>query len=160
MDDPRNYPPNDNQPPVGSVGPNVAPGFGDTHVMYPAGDQRPETSLMPTPPVRARVAGRPSRATPNRGDGVGIGRAAAGAPAAFGAIDLNSSLLATMPPYRVAHGEPAPLLPWMVNPQPEVYTGWIEAFKQSSPPTAGERPAGDLPRGTGSTAHPARSVTG
>ena len=130
VDDPRNYPPNDNQPPVGSVGPNVAPGFGDTHVMYPAGDQRPETSLMPTPPVQAWQGWPTEWATPNWGDGVGIGRAAAKVSVVFGAIDLNSSLLATMPPYRVAHGEPAPLLPWMVNPQPEVYTGWIEAFKQ------------------------------
>jgi hypothetical protein len=48
----------------------------------------------------------------------------------FGAIDLNASILATMPPYRTQGGTVIAPLPWMANPQPEVYTGWIEAMEQ------------------------------
>ena len=35
-----------------------------------------------------------------------------------------------MPPYLVVRGQPADPLPWMRNPEPNVYTGWIKAFKQ------------------------------
>jgi len=39
-------------------------------------------------------------------------------------------VLSTMPPYRVEAGQVIEPLPWMSNPQPEVYTGWTEALKQ------------------------------
>ena len=44
-------------------------------------------------------------------------------------IDLNSSLLSTMPPYLVGA---APTLnsDWLINPNPDVYTSWEEFAKQ------------------------------
>ena len=119
--DPRDYPPNDNQPPVGSVGPNVAPGFGDTHVMY---DGR-----LP-PPVQAWQGWPVEWATPNWGEAVGLGEAAIRVSVVYGAIDLNASILSTMPPYMLTKGTAVQPVPWMLNPEPNVYTGWIEAFKQ------------------------------
>src|SRR6185312_2185650 len=120
VDDPRSWPPNDN-PPIGSVGPNVPAGFGDTHAMWDA---------TQPPPVQAWQGWPVEWDTPRWGDSIGAGNAASRVSVVFGAIDLNASILATMPPYRIKGGAPAEPLPWMHNPQPEVYTGWIEAFKQ------------------------------
>jgi len=48
---------------------------------------------------------------------------------AWTCLDLNSSLLATMPPYLVGA---SPTLPteWMNNPDPDLYTSWEEFAKQ------------------------------
>jgi HK97 family phage portal protein len=48
---------------------------------------------------------------------------------AWTCVDLNASLLATMPPYLV---NPARSLDasWMTNPDPDLYTGWPEFAKQ------------------------------
>lgn len=121
--DPRAWPANPNvqpPPPVGA-GPTTSEGFGNTHVMYPAG----------TPSVQAWSGWPVEWSTPNWGDEAGglagiINRVST----VFGAIDLNASILSTMPPYRLQAGSVIGSLPWMANPQPEVYTGWTEAMKQ------------------------------
>lgn len=70
--------------------------------------------------------------TPNWGEAIGgLAGIVSRVSTVFGAIDLNSSVLSTMPPYRVsASGAVVDPLPWMRNPQPEVYTGWTELMKQ------------------------------
>lgn len=45
-------------------------------------------------------------------------------------LDLNSSILSTMPMYRMRSGEVLQPLQWMTNPDPDVYTGWDEFAKQ------------------------------
>lgn len=49
---------------------------------------------------------------------------------AWDCIDLNASVLSTMPAYRVQNGVPAAALPWMSNPDPTVYQSWQEFAKQ------------------------------
>lgn len=119
---PRDNPPNDNpvpDPPV-SVGPNASEGFGNTHVMYPSG------SLVPQ-----AWSGWPVEwATPRWGSTVGLAEIFERMSTVWFCIDLNSSILSTMPPYRMRGSEMIEAPPWMTNPQPEAYTGWVEAFKQ------------------------------
>jgi hypothetical protein len=123
-DDPRAWPANDNEqppPPVGA-GPTTSEGYGNTHVMYPAS--------VP-PPVQAWSGWPVEWDTPNWGDEAGglaamINRVSV----VWGAIDLNASILSTMPPYRVTGRSVVESLPWMRNPQSEVYTDWTEAAKQ------------------------------
>lgn len=50
--------------------------------------------------------------------------------AAWAAIDLNSSVLASMPVYRLRRGVVAPSAPWMINPDPTIYSSWQEFAKQ------------------------------
>lgn len=124
-DDPRAWPPNDNiqpPPPVGA-GPTTSEGFGNTNVLYP--------SALAAPPVQAWSGWPVEWSTPNWGDAAGglagiINRVST----VWGAIDLNASILSTMPPYRTQGRAVIDPLPWMRNPQPEVYTGWTEAMKQ------------------------------
>jgi len=49
---------------------------------------------------------------------------------AWAAIDLNSSVLASMPVYRLREGEIVEPADWMSNPDPTVYSSWHEFFKQ------------------------------
>src|SRR5690606_23285764 len=49
---------------------------------------------------------------------------------AWDCIDLNASVLSTMPAYRMRGGQVADPLPWMSNPDPLVYTSWQEFAKQ------------------------------
>ena len=127
-DDPRSWPPNDNGPgvndPPSTVGPTSSEGEGNTHVMYP--------DWVQPPPVQAWSGWPVEWNTPNWGGDTGGGLAGIinRVSVVFGAIDLNSSLLSTMPPYRMQGDDVVGPLPWMSNPQPEVYTGWTEAMKQ------------------------------
>lgn len=68
-------------------------------------------------------------------NGNGAGSTAEGAmskvvDAAWAAIDLNSSVLASMPVYRLRRGIIVPSVPWMINPDPTIYTSWQEFAKQ------------------------------
>jgi len=45
-------------------------------------------------------------------------------------LDLNASVLSTMPVYRTRNGEIMPPTSWMLNPDPDVYTSWHEFAKQ------------------------------
>jgi HK97 family phage portal protein len=50
--------------------------------------------------------------------------------AAWAAIDLNSSVMSSMPVYRLRSGVVAPSPQWMSNPDPTIYTSWQEFAKQ------------------------------
>jgi HK97 family phage portal protein len=132
-DDPRSWPDNANvqpPPPVG-VGPTTSEGFGNEHVMYADPDlPTVYTDRIMAPPVMPWSGWPVEWSTPNWGTSVGTPELLARTSAVFGAIDMNSSILSTMPPYRLSGTQALPSLPWMINPQPEVYTGWTEAMKQ------------------------------
>jgi HK97 family phage portal protein len=133
--DPRERPANDNIPsdhvhtdpgppptdytPVG-VGPNSSEGFGNSHVMYPEGN-------VPVQPW----SGWPVGWDTPRWNTDPTGWFAAMSDVAFSAIDLNTGILAAMPPYlrRDDEGEP-PRPSWLINPEPSVYTSWDEFFRQ------------------------------
>lgn len=119
---PRDNPPNDNAPPVGSVGPNVDAGYGDTHVMYP----------WYNPPMEAQAwQGWPVEwATPLFGSMVGIDTVMARQSIIWACIDLNASIVSTFPVYRAIGTKVVDRPEWMHNPQPEVYASWPEFMKQ------------------------------
>src|SRR5215216_113402 len=50
--------------------------------------------------------------------------------AAWAALDLNASVLSAMPVYRVRSGQVMDPRTWMINPDPDIYTGWPEFAKQ------------------------------
>ena len=114
---PRDVTPNPN-PPIGSVGPNVPAGFGDTHVIYSASN----------PPVEAQAwQGWPSlwdtplwnNATSQR------------LVSTLGScIDLNTRELASFPTYGMKGVNVTRLPEWSNNPEPELYSDASEAWKQ------------------------------
>ena len=131
--DPRDWPANGNTPgdsvhtttegesfaPI-SVGPDASEGYGNTHAMYPQGGV----------PMQAWSGWPVGWDTPRWGADPS-GWFAAMSDVAFSAIDLNSSILAAMPPYLRRDGEGDPTKPaWLTNPEPSVYTGWDEFFRQ------------------------------
>ena len=129
FDDPRSWPSNDNvnpPPPAETVGPNASEGFGNDHVMYPA-----SASVGVHPPPVMPWSGWPVEwRTPNWGGAVGMSDILARVSIVFGCLDLNSSIMSTMAPYRMQGSTVVDPLPWMNNPQPEVYNGWAEAMKE------------------------------
>ena len=64
---------------------------------------------------------------PNFGAGEGFGQLV---DTAWNALDLNSSVIASMPVYQTVGGEIVEQRSWMVNPDPECYTSWYEFAKQ------------------------------
>ena len=125
--DPRSWPANPNfdppPPDQPGVGPNMSAGFGNTHVMFPDWLDGPEVQAWSGWPVEW--------STPNWNSGtVGTPGIISKISTVFGCIDLNASITSTMPPYRMEGNKVVAPLPWMKNPQPEVYTGWTEAMKQ------------------------------
>lgn len=113
---PRDNPPNSN-PPLGTVGPNVPAGFGDTHVNFSATD----------PPVEAQAwAGWPVLwDTPNWGSPTQKLVSTLGT-----CIDLNTRELASFPVYGMKGVEVTKLPEWSNNPEPEIYSDWVDAAKQ------------------------------
>jgi HK97 family phage portal protein len=118
--------PNDTVPPEsdpGTVGPpDARPGDPNGVEIVESAPGRP----WPPSIIRASPwSGWPAEwATPNW-----WGRAEALTDVAWSCLDLNSSLLATMPPYLV---DASPSLPdaWLDNPDPDHYTSWEEFAKQ------------------------------
>jgi HK97 family phage portal protein len=122
--------PNTNDP-VGSTGPNVptagdtsaqevaSGGYGATHVMHMANE------LVPS-----AWAGWPVEwAVPNTW--AGWGGWSGDTDIAFAAMDLNARIVSDMPWYVTdQRGVPQPPMPWLRNPQPEVYTDWGEFVNQ------------------------------
>lgn len=49
---------------------------------------------------------------------------------AWHCLDLNSSVLSTMPVYRMQSGQVVSPLSWMTNPDPMIYSSWEEFVKQ------------------------------
>ena len=110
--------PNDN-PPIGTVGPNVPQGVGDQHVIYPA--------AFP-PPQAVAWQGWPSEWAVPWGNGVQI---AGLLDVVFAAVDRNASAFASMPPSSIKGGRRLAEQPtWSRNPQPEVYASWHEFAQQ------------------------------
>ena len=60
----------------------------------------------------------------------GSGRLGELTDTAWAALDLNSSILSTMPAYVVADGEVVPGPEWLTNPDPDLYASWEEFAKQ------------------------------
>ena len=121
--------------PASSVGPELA--SGDPDMLDTSDfDDIPEARALPW------VAPSPWSGWPaewgNPGwasNGNGAGSTAEGAmsrvvDAAWAAIDLNSSVLASMPIYRLRKGVIIQSLPWMTNPDPTIYSSWQEFAKQ------------------------------
>lgn len=135
-DDPRGWPANENvdppPPDQPGVGPNMSEGFGNQHVMYPAPQPQVYSGTVGLPPVMPWSGWPVEWNTPTWGATVGMAAILSRISIIFGCIDLNSSLLSTMPPMRIQEKTNKVMNPvaWMINPQPEVYSGWIEAMKQ------------------------------
>lgn len=49
---------------------------------------------------------------------------------AWSCIDLNASILAAMPAYRLQSGRIVEPMSWMTNPDPDIYSSWFEFAKQ------------------------------
>jgi HK97 family phage portal protein len=70
-------------------------------------------------------------ATPNWGSsGFGGGGVQCLVDTAWACIDLNASILSSLPVYRLKNGKVAPSPSWMTNPDPLVYSSWFEFAKQ------------------------------
>lgn len=120
---PRDNEPNTN-PPIGSVGPNVPVGFGDTHVMYPEGQL--ETSGQ-MPEVQSWQGWPVSWDTPLWNGAVFPNKLVS---TLWTCIDLNTRQLASFPIYGVKGVKVVPLPEWSNNPEPALYSDWTEAAKQ------------------------------
>lgn len=121
---PRDDSPNGNDP-VGSVGPNVPQGFGDTHALYPEG-QLETSGIMPD--VMAWQGWPTGWDTPNWGNG--IPNHARLVSTLYTCIDTNTRQLASFPIYGVKGTKVVPLPDWSNNPEPELYSDWTECAKQ------------------------------
>jgi HK97 family phage portal protein len=74
---------------------------------------------------------------------------------AWACIDLNSSVISSMPPYRLKNGKVIEPPRWMINPDPDIYCSWNEFVKQLMWDfMLGE--AFVLPMATGSDGYPIR----
>lgn len=121
--------------PASSVGPALA--SGDPDMLDTSDfDEIPEARALPWV-APSPWAGYPAEwGSPGwASNGNGAGSAAEGAmsrivDAAWAAIDLNSSVLASMPVYRLRKGVIVPSVPWMINPDPTIYSSWQEFAKQ------------------------------
>jgi HK97 family phage portal protein len=117
--------PNGNDPtsvPPATVGPDVArPGDPDG-IEFVASAAAP-----PSPP--ARIVPSPWSGWPAEWATPGWGHVEVLTDTAWTCLDLNSSLLSTMPPYLV---NASPTLPdeWLDNPDPDLYTSWEEFAQQ------------------------------
>jgi HK97 family phage portal protein len=120
--------PNENDPasvPPSTVGPDQLVTPGDPHGVAFAGDDPPLVSsrIIPSP-----WSGWPADWWPPYW-GSGGSSMASLTDTAWGAIDLNASVLSTMPPYLV-NAAPTLNADWLNNPNPDVYTSWEEFAKQ------------------------------
>lgn len=122
---PRDALPNGNLP-IGSVGDNVPPGFGDTHVMYPDGQL---LSSGHVPEVQAWQGWPTGWETPNWDfQGPYSNKLVS---TLWTCIDLNTRQLASFPIYGTKGTAVVPLPDWRNNPEPELYSDWTEFAKQA-----------------------------
>jgi HK97 family phage portal protein len=121
----RSLRPNDNDPatvPPGTVGPpSAVPGDPNGIELV---DEGPGTPRM-GPPRAAPWSGWPAEwQTP------GWGQLETLVDTAWSCLDLNASIISTMPPYATTGGEVTSSPSWLPNPDPELYTSWDEFAKQ------------------------------
>jgi HK97 family phage portal protein len=105
-----------------SVGPDASEGYGNTNV----------TSFAPLAPVPVSPwSGWPNGwntpAWNDAGNGGLLGRWGQLADIVFACLDLNSSILASMPPYLLNNGDKQHGRSWLTNPEPMTYASW-QAF--------------------------------
>ncbi|MBO0743665.1 MAG: phage portal protein [Candidatus Dormibacteraeota bacterium] len=117
--------PNDNDPadvPPATVGPNVATP-GDPNGVEITGPTTLDSGLPPIWP--SAWSGWPADWWPPMWGG----KVTQLTDTAWACLDLNSSVLATMPPYLVGAAESLDTA-WFTNPDPDVYSSWEEFAKQ------------------------------
>jgi HK97 family phage portal protein len=121
-----NPPPTTTNPPGDydpvSVGPNASEGFGNTHV-----------STIPRP---SAWSGWPNTwQTPNWNSNSDNGSPLSSwsrlADVVFACLDLNCSILSSMPPYLLHDGDRQGGRTWLTNPEPMQYTSWTEFAKEA-----------------------------
>jgi HK97 family phage portal protein len=135
---PRDQPPNDtppgfNPPPTTSnppgdynpvsVGPNASEGFGNTHVQN-------------APAAVSAWSGWPSNwQTPlwnaTSDNGSPLSQWSRLADVVFACLDLNTSILSSMPPYLLNNGNKQGGRAWLINPEPMQYVSWTEFAKEA-----------------------------
>lgn len=125
-----NPPPTTSNPPGDyspiSVGPDASDGFGNDHVAGLGGDW----------PVDPQAwSGWPNAwATPAWGAGGQslLGPMGSRVDVVFACLDLNASILSTMPPYLVHGGQldDSRSPSWLTNPEPELYASWAAFAKE------------------------------
>lgn len=124
--DERSLRPNDNDPAThqpATVGPPTARP-GDPEGVAVIVDGGPPT--VPPFPRPAPWAGWPAEwSTPNWS-----GQMPALVDTAWACVDLNASIIATMPPYLTTAGALVEPASWLTNPDPDLYTSWDEFAKQ------------------------------
>ncbi len=117
---PRDVIPNPN-PAIGTVGPNVPAGYGDTHVMYDRDNPPLQAQAWDGWPVEWAV---PSNLT-------GAGVIANRISIVFSAIDLNARIVGSLPLYTKKENVVLGDMPsWIENPAPGLYYGWTDAVEQ------------------------------
>jgi HK97 family phage portal protein len=121
--------PNGNDPadvPPATVGPDVArPGDPDGVDIVTLGDPVPGRNWPPPP---SHWSGYPAEWATSWDMGA-TARLEDLSDIAWGCVDLNANVLATMPPYLT--GAAASLdASWLANPDPDIYTDWAEFAKQ------------------------------
>jgi HK97 family phage portal protein len=111
-----------------SVGPNYSPGDPDGVEMVDIGtpNEGRMAAFVPSP-----WDGWPaSWASPQWGSGSVGSQLAPLVDVAWSALDLNTSVLSSMPVYRTRDGKVLEPTTWMTNPDPAIYTSWAEFAKQ------------------------------
>ena len=121
----RSLRPNGNDPasvPPATVGPpEVRPGDPDGLELIDEGPGTPRTG----PPRAAPWSGWPAEwQTPSWGHVENL------VDVAWNCLDLNSSVISTMPPYTIQSTGLVPSPTWVDNPDPDLYTSWDEFAKQ------------------------------
>jgi HK97 family phage portal protein len=117
--------PNANDPAAaapGTVGPPSA-AAGDPHGVVLAGDSPPPSGLP-------RIVPSAWSGWPDGWATSWYGPSRVLVDTAWMCLDLNSSLISTMPPYLV-NAAPTLSADWLVNPNPDLYTSWEEFAKQA-----------------------------
>jgi HK97 family phage portal protein len=114
---------NGNVPDTGSVGPNgYAPGDPNGVVLEEA---TAETRSLPSFFASPWDGWPAAWSTPEWGAG-GVSTLV---DTAWACLDLNASVLASMPVYKTRNGQVVEAEAWMVNPDPRVYSSWQEFAK-------------------------------
>ena len=117
--------PNGNDPVTAAPGTVGPPGVnpGDAHGVTV------QDAAPPVPPTFTRIVPSAWSGWPAEWTASWYGSTNALEETAWSCIDLNTSILSTMPPYLVGD---APTLnaDWLVNPNPDVYVSWDEFAKQ------------------------------
>jgi len=121
----------------GNPGSSVGPGFspGEPNMLDTSDfDEIPEARALPwvaPSPWSGWPAEWGSPSWTSNGNGSGsAGAMSKVVDAGWAAIDLNSSVLSSMPVYRLRQGVVAPSPSWMSNPDPTIYSSWQEFAKQ------------------------------